>query len=172
NYAIRCDGPVAIRYPRARVPSIPWGISNSSASMGAEVLRVGDALLLLPVGSMVAVAMEAAERLSAQGVEVEVMDPAFVRPLDMERIYSGVSRHRAVVTVEEHVLSGGFGAGVAAAMKSAGLDGVRLVRLGVDDSFVPHGSREELLQDCGLGVDALVKVCNELLADAALRLRS
>jgi len=163
RYAVTCDGPVAIRYPRARVPAAQFGTADDGFRAGAEVLRQGRDLLLVPVGSMVDVAMQVSQRLSAEGIGVEVVDPVVVRPLDTELLCARVAAHHTVVTIEEHVLSGGFGSRLAAALEDAGLNQVRLVRLGVDDRFVPHGPRDVLLRECGLEADAVVAVCRRQL---------
>ena len=86
---------------------------------------------------------------------VGVMDPGVVHPVDSRALCEAVSGYRAVVTVEEHVLSGGFGAAVAAALQDGGLHDVRVVRCAVPDRFVPHGSRERLLADLGLDAASL-----------------
>jgi 1-deoxy-D-xylulose-5-phosphate synthase len=166
RFAFTVGGPVAVRYPRARVPtSIDVGVLVDSHP-AADVLRCGERVLLLPVGAMVSVAMEAAYVLSEQGIEVGVVDPVVAHPLDAATLCAEVSRYAAVVTIEEHVLSGGFGAAVSAALHDWGLDHVKLIHLGVADTFVPHGPRDSLLAECGLDVASIVGVCVRLTTGA------
>ncbi len=162
RYAFTVDGPVAVRYPRARVPtSLDAGVCVDWRPV-AETLRCGERVLLLPVGSMVAVAMEAARALSEQRIDVGVVDPVVAHPLDAATLRAEVSRYDAVVTIEEHVLSGGFGASVSAALHDWELDHMKLIHLGVADTFVPHGPRDSLLTECGLDVTSVVDVCVRL----------
>ncbi len=164
NYALHHDGPVAIRYPRAPLPE-PSGLCGMvpGERPTAEVLRRGSDLLLIAVGSMVAPALEAAEGLTGLGLDVAVMDACVTHPIDVDAICAEASHHRAVMTLEEHVLSGGFGSNVAAALQDAGLQRVRVQRLGVPDRFVPHGSRETLLAKLGLDVIGIRRTCLALL---------
>ncbi len=162
RYAFTVDGPVAVRYPRARVPtSLDAGVCVDWRPV-AETLRCGERVLLLPVGSMVAVATEAARALSEQRIDVGVVDPVVAHPLDAATLRAEVSRYDAVVTIEEHVLSGGFGASVSAALHDWELDHMKLIHLGVADTFVPHGPRDSLLTECGLDVTSVVDVCVRL----------
>lgn len=166
RYAVSSAGPVAIRYPRARVSPGSCGSTAEAFVCAAEMLRSGSDLLLVPVGSMVEVAMEAAAMLAGQGIEAAVVDPVVVRPLDAVALCAEASRRGAAVTIEEHVLSGGFGSGLAAALEDAGMHHVRLVRLGVDDRFVSHGPRDRLLRECGLSAEAIVEGCIRLLSES------
>jgi 1-deoxy-D-xylulose-5-phosphate synthase len=116
---------------------------------------------------MVSPALEAADGLAERGIEVGVMDAVVAHPVDAVSLCAEATKYGAVVTVEEHVLSGGFGAAVAAALQDAGLHHVRMARLGVQDRFVPHGPRDRLLAECGLDARSVEGVCIGLLADAA-----
>jgi 1-deoxy-D-xylulose-5-phosphate synthase len=159
-------GPVALRYPRARIPEAPYSCASGRVAGGrAELLREGREVLLLAVGSMVQPALEAADALQQAGMPVGVMDPGMVHPVDSRALGEVVSRYRAVVTVEEHVLSGGFGSAVAAALQSGGSHGVRVVSCGVPDQFVPHGSRERLLADLGLDAASLRRTVQSVWAE-------
>ncbi len=164
DYAVRCDGPVAVRYPRAALPNghdlhrMPVPVQPAP-----EMLRQGRDALLIALGSMVEPALEAAAELSRLGVEVAVMDACVAQPLDVDVICAEAAQHEVVVTIEEHVLSGGFGSRVAAAFQDNGLHGVRLQRLGVPDRFVPHGSRETLLSQLGLDVAGIRRACLAML---------
>jgi len=166
RYALTCDGPVALRYPRARIPDAPFTRYGVSARYPtAEVLRDGHDLLIVAVGSMVAPALEAAERLCESGIEAGVMDACLAHPIDRGALIAEASRYRAVVTVEEHVLSGGFGSAVASALSDAGIRDVRVLRIAVPDRFVPHGPRDRLLADFGLDAASLEGACIGLLRD-------
>lgn len=138
------EGPVAIRYPRSAGEGVspenprqlPWG--------RAELLRPGNDLLLLALGSMAWPARRAAERLAAEGVDVAVINARFAKPLDEDLILDLSRKCRGVMTVEENVLAGGFGSACLELLEENKLP-VPVKRLGIGDEFVAHGSREELL---------------------------
>ncbi len=160
EYAVRCKRPVALRYPRARVPKPIGSVCDADAYQPvAEMLRHGDDVLVIALGSMVAPALEAAEALSCRGIDVGVMDACVAHPLDSAAICAAAAQHRAVVTVEEHVLSGGFGSRVISALHDASLQHISVHRLGVPDKFVPHGARDALLVELGLDAEAIQRAC-------------
>lgn len=164
DYALHHDGPVALRYPRAVLPeALGLGGMWEGEKPAPEVVRQGSDLLLIAVGSMVSHALEAAEGLTGLGLEVAVMDACVAHPIDAEAICAEAAHYEAVVTLEEHVLSGGFGSHVVAALQDAGLQGVRVQRLAVPDRFVPHGSRETLLTELGLDVVGIRRACLAVL---------
>jgi 1-deoxy-D-xylulose-5-phosphate synthase len=117
----------------------------------SETLRSGDSVALLAVGSLVQPALEAAETLAAEGLECEVVDMRFVKPLDQELLQSVWERHNLVFTLEENALAGGFGAAVLEwAVNQPTGTGPRIVPVGIPDQFQEHASRAELMADMGL----------------------
>jgi 1-deoxy-D-xylulose-5-phosphate synthase len=160
------DGPLAVRYPRDKgwgLPPeeprcLPWG--------RGELLREGEDVAILAVGTTVNLALEAAERLSRLGLSVAVVDPVFVKPLDefLLREVAGSVRY-GMLTVEEHTLPGGFGSAVLELLTGGGVLSRPLLRLGVPDLFVGHGAREMLLAEIGLTVEAIVSSCLQLAGE-------
>ncbi len=144
--AVTLDAPTAVRYPRGPGPGTPIQASMQALPVGrAEVRRRGQSgLLLLAFGSMVEAARPVAERLDATLVNMR-----FVKPLDAALLRELVPQHAALVTLEENVVAGGAGSGVAEFLDAAGLPGPRL-HLGIPDRFIEHGSREECLAAAGL----------------------
>lgn len=154
--------PVAIRYPRGaglgvEVEEVPknltWGKAEPlQKSTGAEVS-------IFAVGSMVSVALEAAELLAEKNISANVVNARFVKPLDTELVESEVRAVKILATVEEGTLSGGFGSAVAEFLADRNIS-ARLLRFGIGDNFVEHGSRAELLELCGLTAE---KICNRIV---------
>jgi 1-deoxy-D-xylulose-5-phosphate synthase len=144
--AVTLDAPAAVRYPRGPGPGAAIQAPMQALTVGrAEIRRRGESgLLLLAFGSMVEVARPVAERLDATLVNMR-----FVKPLDSALLRELVPQHAALVTLEENVVAGGAGSGVAEFLDSAGLPGPRL-HLGIPDRFIEHGSREECLASAGL----------------------
>ncbi len=163
--ALLHDGPSALRYPRGRglgvaldgpLRQLPWG--------KAELRQAGDDLCLIGIGAGVAAAASAAAELNAQGVSVALINARFAKPLDRELILECARRCRRVVTVEENVKAGGFGAAVLEALAEAGLREVAVRLVGVDDVFVEHGSQAQLRGLYGLDATAVVQAARQLLS--------
>jgi 1-deoxy-D-xylulose-5-phosphate synthase len=161
--ALELGQPAAVRYPRRRAPG-PVPLEWSPVPVGrAEVLREGEEAVLVALGTMVPVACAAAEELAAQGIAVTVINARFAKPLDEECLSAWAARAGLVVTLEEHVLAGGFGSAVAEMLADRGLSAVRVVRMGLPDTFVEHGSQELLLARYGLTPEAVAQNVVRLL---------
>ncbi|WP_334110180.1 1-deoxy-D-xylulose-5-phosphate synthase [Thermodesulfitimonas autotrophica] len=155
--ALLYGGPCAIRYPRGRGTGCALEKEPRPLPFGqALVLRDGRDVSLFALGNTVAAALEAAERLAAQGIEAAVVNARFVKPLDTSLLLRFARRTRRVVTVEEGVLAGGFGSAVAELLMDNGLGNVELVRLGINDTFVPHGAPALLRERYGLTAENIV----------------
>ena len=166
--ALSCGGPAAVRYPRDKGTGRPLAGEPAALPVGrAEVLRDGSDVALVGIGSMVQVAREAAGLLAGQGVDAAVINARFVKPLDEECFLHYAAKVKLIVTIEEHVLQGGFGSAVLEMLerRQAAVSG-RLVRLGIGDAFVEHGSREILLARQGLTAE---NVCSLVLAHLDVR---
>jgi 1-deoxy-D-xylulose-5-phosphate synthase len=163
-FALSQDLSCAIRYPRDNVP--PPGTFPPSQPIEAgkvEVLRRGDAACLIAYGAMVATAMAAAERLASEGIEITVVNGRFVRPLDGEGIAGLARAHRALLTLEEGALPGGFGSAVAEALADRNQLPKRFMRLGIPDRFIEHAPRAEQLAECGIDVEGVTRAVRSTL---------
>jgi 1-deoxy-D-xylulose-5-phosphate synthase len=128
-----------------------------------ELLREGDDAALVAIGSTTAAALQAAELLSAQGVSCAVFDARFVKPLDVEALCALAGRVKAMLTVEENVLQGGFGTAVMEVLSERGCLPARFRRAGLPDQFIEHGAQELLRRKYGLDADSLARAALELL---------
>ncbi|HTM57051.1 MAG TPA: 1-deoxy-D-xylulose-5-phosphate synthase [Candidatus Udaeobacter sp.] len=140
--------PIAVRYPRTAIPdeSIPDREPRLIEIGRAEQLRAGGDVALIAFGTMVLPALAGAERMAAAGVSATVVNARFAAPVD-ERMIAGLARSVGrLITVEESILSGGFGSAVSECLDRLGLSGTPLLRLALPDEFVTHGRRDELLQ--------------------------
>ncbi|MGQ9523933.1 MAG: 1-deoxy-D-xylulose-5-phosphate synthase [Armatimonadota bacterium] len=160
--ALAHPGPVAIRYPRSPGRGVPIEEDPEPIPIGRSVLlRPGREAAILAVGSMVGPALEAAGMLAQAGIDAAVVNVRCVRPLDEALLVDLADRIPLLVTVEENSVVGGFGSAVLEALNSAGRSHVRVIRLGLPDAFVEHGSRQLLLKMVGLSAegirDAVVK---------------
>lgn len=160
--AALATGPVAIRYPRGlglgvSLPEHPRQMEIGRAEILRRASHPGDAALILALGQTVYPALDAAKDLLAEGVQCTVVNSRFVKPLDEELLHGLIDQHALVLTIEEHVLQGGFGSAIVEFMSDTGLAANKpVLRLGVDDFFVPHGTQKELRRNCGIDKQAII----------------
>ncbi len=166
--ALSVDGPASVRYPRGEGEGVDITREPEVLEVGrAEVMREGEDAAILAVGTMVYRALEAAEALADEGIEAAVVNARFIKPLDEELILSLAERTGRLVTAEEGVLAGGFGAAVVEVLTDAGLSDVRVTRLGIGDEFVPAGDRERLLEERLLSAEGIADAVRSLVGDGA-----
>ena len=120
-----------------------------------EILREGKDVTLLCVGYMSYVALHAAELLSAQGVDCEVINARFIKPLDLELILNSLSKTQKLFTIEEGVVSGGFGSFVSESLIDKAQKKVIMETIGLPDRFIEHGDRDILLDKHGLSAEQI-----------------
>ena len=162
-----CDhpGPLAIRYGRGEAF---MGLEDHMAPVEAgksEVIYEGSRVALLAVGSMVETACQVREQLMASGISPTLVNVRFVRPLDMKCLERVAASHDLIVTMEENVLSGGFGEACADALKVRG-SRARMIHVGVPDVYVEHGSVAQLKKTLGMDADSVTARILEALNEA------
>lgn len=149
KFAVNFDGPIAIRYPRGEAYAglVDW---RAPIEMGkAEPIFEEGGVLLLAVGSMVKTAVMVREILAAQGIACSLTNARFVKPIDEEYILSVADKHPLIVTMEENVLSGGFGEKVRSLLGEKGCN-TKIMNIGIPDQFVTHGSPDTLMAMLGI----------------------
>ncbi|MBW2732395.1 MAG: 1-deoxy-D-xylulose-5-phosphate synthase [Deltaproteobacteria bacterium] len=161
--ALRSRRPIAIRFPRSRGRGVslespplelPWG--------QAELLRdEGDDLLIVAVGPHSYTALQAADTLRERGVGCSVINARFVKPLDEALLTERLARAKAVVSIEENALAGGFGSALLELCERQGLQ-PRLRRLGIPDRFIEHGSISSQQERCGLTPEGILNAFESL----------
>ncbi len=129
----------------------------------AELLREGKDIVLVGIGHTVIPALKAAQDLSQLGIEAAVVNARFVKPLDRELLLELLARIPSLITVEDHVLDGGFGSAVLELLADEGIADVKVRRLGVPDRFTPQGTQEELRKMCGIDKDAIAQAALQMV---------
>jgi len=149
-------------YLRAGRPNVPIVYPNGcNFQLGkANRLRDGNRVTIIANGLMVAAALEAAEKLAAEGIAARVLDMHTVKPLDDGAVLAAAKETGRIVVVEEHLLHGGLGSSVA--MSAARLNPVPMRFVGINDTFAESGTPEELLAKYGLTSSAIVQAAREL----------
>ncbi len=159
--------PVAIRYPKANAPTDLPPATDHDLELGrGEVLLEGEEVAIVAYGAMVESSFQAAINLRERGVRATVVNARFAKPFDADLLAQLAESHHSLVTVEEHVLAGGFGSIVLETCADHGLQFRRITRLGVPDRFVTFGKREFLLKECGLDVPSIEEAVESALAAA------
>ena len=149
------DRPFAIRYPKASSIEFDESGQMELLPIGSwEVCREGTDGAILAVGPMVYNALEVAKKLNVIGLNLEVVNCRFIKPMDTSYLKSAVSKFSTFITLEESNTAGGFGDGVSSWLLENNFKG-KLKRIGLPDSFVQHGSRNEVLKSLGLDNEAL-----------------
>ncbi len=150
------DGPIALRYPRGNGVGVELPTVAQRIEIGTgEILREASAddagairVALLAYGSGVGKALEAADILAAHGIAVTVADARFAKPIDAGLAAQLAAEHELLVTVEEGILAGGFGSAVWETLSDSGL-APRILRVGLPDRYVTHGSPALLHEEVG-----------------------
>ncbi len=161
----------AVRFPRGNVPNIYDPFQRKPFEIGeGAVLREGQEVSLLALGSMVENALKAHDLLKQEGVEARVVNMRFARPLDSRILHEVFQKSRLVFTLEEHVLTGGFGSKVLEWVERQDLNPEAVIkRLALPDQFIEHGSRDLMLDQFGLSPQKIAaRVLSELGTKSSL----
>lgn len=166
------SGPISVRYPRGE----GWGVALDRemeiVEIGkAELLRQGSDVVIAAIGQTVLPALKAAEDLAPLGLQVAVVNARFVKPLDGELFRDLLGRVPRLITVEDHVIAGGFGSALIEFLADEGLTGIEVKRLGVPDRFIPHGTQDELRKLCGFDKDAIAQAVLQMVRRGKKRSR-
>ena len=158
EFGLEQDCPVAVRFPRTKAPSSDKELPASQPlELGkAEVLIEGEDGVVIAYGSMVYHALEAAELVAERhGKKLTVVNARFAKPFDESLVAKLIENHDFVFTVEEHVRRGGFGSIILEFANRARLEAGKLEILAIEDRFVDHGSRVEVLKEVGLDPEGI-----------------
>ena len=169
RHAMAGRGPVAVRYPRGAGTGASLERLPRELEIGiSETLREGGDVAVIAYGTLANAALEAADLLAADGIRATVVNARFAKPLDAERILAIASRTRRIVTVEEHVIAGGFGSAVGELLAAHAL-GTETVMLGVPDEWVDHGAQKAWRKRFGLDAEGIAGAVRRRWPDLARR---
>lgn len=154
KFAVSYDGPIAVRYPRGTAYA---GLEEfrEKVSLGkSEWIYREDEICLIAVGEMVETAEQVRDILKGEGHRVSLVNARFVKPLDREMILESCRDHKLLVTLEDNVITGGFGSAVLDVLAEEGCHKDVLI-MGVPDRFIRHGSVPELKKEIGLDPESI-----------------
>lgn len=148
-------GPIALRYPRGNALGVPINKEFKKLPIGkAEILREGNDVVFLAIGSMVHYAQVAAENLAKEDISVEVVNMRFVKPLDEELLLNIFKKFEKIFVLEENSIIGGLGSAVLefASKVDAKVD---IELIGLPDQFIEHGTQQELHKMIGIDPEGI-----------------
>lgn len=156
-------GPFSIRYPRGRGVMPVWETPLNEVEVGkARTIRKGSDIAILSIGHVGNTVVEASKSLANNHIDVAHYDMRFVKPIDEKVLHDVGKNFKAVITVEDGTIVGGFGSAVLEFMSDHGYS-VQLKRLGVPDQFIDHGTPAELQKECGFDVEGIVKAVKSMI---------
>src|SRR5580692_5441547 len=157
-------GPTAVRYPRGTGPGVAVREQPVALEIGkAEIIRDGHDVAIFGLGAMLPEAERLAEMMRLEGFSAAVINPRFAKPVDRECVAEFGGRCGLVVTLEDHVLAGGFGSAVLETLNDLELQ-VPEVRVGWPDAFIEHGKVESLREKYGLTAEAALEKARPYLS--------
>jgi len=164
------DGPVAIRYPRGEAAGVALPITPEPIEIGTgEILREGDGkVAIVGYGSGVGRGLAAAALLAEHGIDATVADARFAKPIDVALMSRLAAEHDLLVTVEEGVLAGGFGSAVWESLSDADALDARILRIGLPDRYVTHGTPSALYDEVGFTGHRIAERIRSVVAERAI----
>jgi len=155
--------PFSIRYPKSSAIDFDIDGQAELLPLGSwEVLRTGSDIAVLAVGPLSYNVESVAELLQNENISIEIVNCRFIKPMDKSYLRSLIGRFDQVVTIEEGVIVGGFGDSVSSWLLENDFQG-RIKRLGLPDSFIQHGKRDELLTEIGLDENGIIDTIRSLV---------
>lgn len=162
--AFKQNAPVAIRYPRGRTSEADTEIDVPLEWGKGELMQQGKNIAVIAIGNPANFAMEAAKEFEQRtGKKITIFNSRFVKPLPEEQIIEIAKTHKKLLILEENTLAGGFSSAVLECLSDKGLSkNIKIVRIGLPDCFVEHGSTSLLLKELGLDKDGVLAELEQL----------
>ena len=156
-------GPIAIRYPRGNALGVEIKPFAQIPIGKGEIVEKGNDAAIIAIGNMVDVGMKVRAELAKENIDIEVVNARFVKPLDGELLKDVFSRHKKVITLEDNVITGGFGSAILEFMNQNKITDVDLIVHGLPDKYVEHGTPDELFRDLKLDTNGIKEIIKDHL---------
>ncbi len=156
------QGPFSIRYPRGNGVMTEWKTPFKEIKIGqGRKVTAGDDIAILTVGHPGNFAQEAIDKLKGTGVSIAHYDMRFVKPLDTLLLHEIFTKFKKVITIEDGCLMGGFGSAILEFMVDQKYQ-AEVIRLGIPDEYIHHGTQEELWADCGFDTPSIIRTISTI----------
>jgi len=156
-------GPIALRYPRGNALGVEIKPFAQIPVGKGEIVEKGNDAAIIAIGDMVDVGMKVRAVLAKENIDIEVVNARFVKPLDGELLKDIFSRHKKVITLEDNVITGGFGSAILEFMNQNKITDVDLIVHGLPDKFVEHGTPDELFRALKMDPKGVSEVMRDFL---------
>ena len=162
DLSLEIEGPMAIRYPRGSSYFVDKGEYKPIKVGTYELLSEGKDIAILAIGNMVKQSIEAVDILNKSGINPTLVSARFLKPIDEKLIMDLAKNHKYIVTVEDNVLTGGFGSRINKFIIDNKLDN-EIINIGIKDEFIPHGDVNVLYEQCGISPSGIAQQIESLL---------
>ena len=162
EYAVNLGKPVVIRYPRGGEER-SFKNHEKIETGKAEIIKKGKDISIIAIGKMVARAENIGINLEKEGIDVEVINARFLKPLDKEKIKASIIKTKKVITLEDGTIINGLGTAVEEVIVEENLEGIKLKKLAYPDSFIKHGEVAELEKIYGLDKENIIKEIKKMV---------
>jgi 1-deoxy-D-xylulose-5-phosphate synthase len=156
-------GPIALRYPRGNALGVEIKPMSKIEIGKGEIIEKGTDAAIIAIGNMVDMSLKAREELLKDGIDIEVANARFIKPLDGQMLKDIFKRHKKVLTIEDNVIAGGFGSAVLEFMNQQKINDVEVIVHGLPDKFIDHGTPEQLYADLKLDSKGIASIIREFL---------
>lgn len=163
KFAFTLKSPVAIRYPKGKAFNLFNPIKTPIQYKKSDIICEGRDGAILAVGKMMEYAKLLVEGLREKGIELSLINPRFIKPIDEQMIINLCKKYKYIFTMEDNVVSGGFGSNILQILASNNINEVYLKTFGFPDKFIEHGSCKELYNKYNLDVDSMLKIIENSL---------
>ena len=167
--AVKMNAPIALRYPRGAAQGVRSRRAREIPIGAMEIMRGGNDLAIIAVGTLVNQALEAAAELESSGIETRVANARFVKPIDEAALLAAASECGALVFVEENAAQGGFASAALECLASNNAWNVPIEVVALPDTFVSHGKASDLRAKYGLDKQGIIEAANRALARPSSR---
>lgn len=148
-------GPFAIRYPRGRGVNTDWKNDFTELPIGkGRIVRQGNDIVIISIGHVGNFALEAAEKLTKEGIEAQIIDMRYLKPVDEDLLHQTLKKFHHIITVEDGTVVGGLGSLVSEFISKNNYSNT-LLSLGIPDRFIEHGKPSELYEECGFDANGI-----------------
>ncbi len=162
EYGVNLGRPVVIRYPRGGEEK-EFKEHEKIETGKAEIIKKGKDISIIAIGKMVARAEDIGINLEKEGIDVEVINARFLKPLDKEKIKASITKTKKVITLEDGTIINGLGTAVEEVIVEENLEGIKLKKLAYPDSFIKHGEVAELEKIYGLDKENIIKEIKKMV---------
>ncbi|MCC0672911.1 1-deoxy-D-xylulose-5-phosphate synthase [Clostridioides sp. ES-S-0145-01] len=162
DLSLKLDAPLAIRYPRGNSYYLNKGEYKEIKLGKYEILDDGQDTVILSIGNMVKHALEAKEILLEEGINPTIVNARFLKPMDEDMLHTLFKNHKNVITVEDNVITGGFGSRISKFIIDNGYK-VNILNIAIPEEFIKHGNADELYNFVGLSPKCIADKIRELI---------